>query len=219
MQPEISNENKFYFTQTRQKFKLICEYPKIEPFYVKLTSIKWYKGNFENKKILEKENLDDSGILEFSEFNYWDEYNYTCVAVVGLYLTKFTTIRIFAIEKPVIIHHPKDISNENVGENIKFECKFEIPIAHNNSIILQKIFTQMKINWYFQPLNFNDSWIRIKEDEKALLNFTINKNQILSKLNLIKINNLNLGYYKCEINIENFNSIISKPAYFYSNSK
>ena len=74
----------------------------------------------------------------------------------------------------------------------------------------------MKINWYFQSLNLKDSWKQIKENENHL---TINKNQILTKLNLTKINELNLGYYKCAINIENFNSIISKPAYLYSNSK
>ena len=213
LQPEISNQNNFYVTQAGHKFNLICEYPKIEPFYVKLTNIKWYKGDFENKKVLEIENLDDSGILEFSEFNYWDEYNYTCVVVVDLNLIKFKTIMIYSVEKPVITQSPKDILSET-GENIIFECKFEI--ENNNSVILTQIYSQMKINWYFQSLNLKDSWKQIKENENHL---TINKNQILTKLNLTKINELNLGYYKCAINIENFNSIISKPAYLYSNSK
>ena len=207
---------------------IICEHPKIEPFHAKLTSIRWYRGNYEDKQQLASENLDDSGTLEFNEFNYWDELNYTCVAEAGN-LIKFKTISIYAVEKPIIIQEPKDvIITGEEDENVKFECKFEIPMQNNSpnvsAFVLNQLYSQLDINWYFKPqqphydLNQSVLWKRLENDK--ILKFIINKNQILSQLDINEtINKVNLGYYKCEINNKNFDTISSKAAYLYSNSK
>ena len=202
LMPESNSLKDIYAVQLHRKFTLICVYPKIQPKYQKVTSIEWYKGTFESRQQLDSRKfLSDSGVLEFDEVNYWDAFNYTCVSTIGK-LKIFKTINIYTVEKPVLIEMPNDQMVTSQNDSINFECKFQFS-SQNRPLAT--------IIWYFKLRN--NEWKSIFNEN---FNASTTNNYYLSRLVLTSVNELHFGYYKCEIKIENFDLIDSKPAYLYS---
>jgi hypothetical protein len=204
--PEAAQQ--IYITQIGRILSLICVNPTVEPKHVKLKSIKWYKGWYHSENELYTGSLissnGDSSVLKIDEMNYSNSLNYTCVATVRNY-TKSSTISLYALEKPSIIEMPSDRLVSNKNQNIKFECKFEVPLPKG---VHFELYSKINVNWYFLP-EYSHDWKQIYHEKLT----QINENQFVSQLYLKMVNERHFGYYKCEVKIDNFDTVCSKPAF------